>query len=502
VVSLKYNVIANYASQIFVTIIGIVLLPMYIKYMGSEAYGLVGFFAMLQVWFGVLDLGLTPTIGRQTARYNGGAISALEFRQLYRILTVLFLSVAVIGGGALFLFSKIIATQWLNIRNLNVDSVVISVQIMAISVALRWMGGLYRGVVTGSEKLVWLGGYNVIIAILRFAGVFVSMWQFGFMPVVFFVHQFGVALIEVIGLAIKSESLMPIKKDLKKNIGWSLEPIKPVLKFSLTIAATASIWAFVTQADKLVLSGVLPLTDYGYFTLAVLVASAVMIIGGPISSAIMPRMAKLEAERNFEEVTRIYRQSTQLVTVIAGSTAVTLAFCAEPLLLAWTGDAVLVSNAAPILTLYAAGNGILSVAAFPYYLQYAKGDLRYHFIGHLLLLFILVPIIVIAAKQYGAIGAGYAWVIVTTLYLFIWVAVVHHKLQPGLHWKWLVKDVLTIGVPMVLLGAVVSLIEFKMSSRLFNLMYVIGFGGGIFLVGTLMSPNGRDFISGLKLKET
>jgi O-antigen/teichoic acid export membrane protein len=83
---LKKNIISNYASQIYVTLIGILLLPLYIKYMGSEAYGLIGFFAMLQAWFGILDLGLTPTIGRETARYRAGVLPALAFRQLYRAL--------------------------------------------------------------------------------------------------------------------------------------------------------------------------------------------------------------------------------------------------------------------------------------------------------------------------------------------------------------------------------------------------------------------------------
>ena len=46
--SLKSNISANYASQIYSTLVGIVLVPVYLRTMGSEAYGLVGFFAMLQ----------------------------------------------------------------------------------------------------------------------------------------------------------------------------------------------------------------------------------------------------------------------------------------------------------------------------------------------------------------------------------------------------------------------------------------------------------------------
>ncbi|MGH9879537.1 MAG: oligosaccharide flippase family protein, partial [Nitrososphaerales archaeon] len=67
--SLKRNIIANYASQIYVTLIGIVMVPLYVRYMGAEAYGLVGFFAMLQAWFQLLDMGLTPTMARETARF-------------------------------------------------------------------------------------------------------------------------------------------------------------------------------------------------------------------------------------------------------------------------------------------------------------------------------------------------------------------------------------------------------------------------------------------------
>ena len=34
--SLKLNILAGYASQIYVTLVGIAILPLYIKYMGAE----------------------------------------------------------------------------------------------------------------------------------------------------------------------------------------------------------------------------------------------------------------------------------------------------------------------------------------------------------------------------------------------------------------------------------------------------------------------------------
>lgn len=96
---LKKNIFANYVSQIYVTIIGIVMVPMYVKYMGAEAYGLVGFYAMLQAWFQLLDMGLTPTMARETARFNGGESEAINLRHLLRALEVIFIATALVGAA-------------------------------------------------------------------------------------------------------------------------------------------------------------------------------------------------------------------------------------------------------------------------------------------------------------------------------------------------------------------------------------------------------------------
>lgn len=490
--SLKRNILANYASQLYVTGVGILILPLYIQFMGAEAYGLVGFFTMLQAWFSLLDMGLTPTIGRETARYHGGSMTALAYRQLFRALSLIFASITVIGGGALWFFAEVVATSWLNVNELESGEVVLAVQIMAISVALRWMGGLYRGVITGSERLVWLSGFNVLIATLRFIAVFASMWLYGFTPFVFFVHQLVVALLEVAGLFMMSNRLLPTWHNFNAKIGWSFEPVKPILKFALTIAFTSSVWVLVTQTDKLVLSGILPLAEYGYFTLAVLAASGIMVLSGPISSAIMPRMARLQAEGKYEELIQVYRNATQLVSVVAGAAAITLALCAEPLLFAWTGDKILAAQAGPILTLYAIGNGFLAVAAFSYYLQYAKGNLRYHLIGNAVLVVILIPGIIYAATYYGAIGAGYVWLLTNGVFFSCWVAYVHHKIQPGLHWQWLSRDVLAIILPALVGAYGLTRLDLQSEGRMRILMVVAVLGLFTITIAALASKSGRQ----------
>lgn len=488
--SLKKNILANYISQFYVTLIGIVMVPLYIKYMGAEAYGLVGFFAMLQAWFMLLDMGLTPTMARQTARFRGGATDALSYRRLVRALEGVFLVVAVAGGSAMFAASGFIAHDWLQASQLPVVEVQTAVQLMGIIIAMRWMCGLYRGSISGSERLVWLSGFNSTIATLRFVGVIPLLMFVGVTPTIFFSFQFVVAVIELAGLLFYAYHLFPVIPQ-GQRLAWDWAPLKPVLKFSLTIAFTSSVWVLVTQTDKLVLSKILPLAEYGYFTLAVLVAGGVMIISGPISAAIMPRMSKLEAEGDHAGLIRVYRQATQLVAVLAGAASITVAFCAEPLLWAWTGDKFLANQAAPTLILYALGNGILAVSAFPYYLQYAKGDLRLHLIGNAVFVLLLIPAIIWAASHYGGVGAGYVWLGMNLLSFVAWLPLVHRKFEPGLNLKWYSQDILIIFLAAAIAGYCLSIILPQSDNRGMQLTEVIVTGLFVLLAGAAASSETR-----------
>ena len=493
--SLKLNVLASYASQIYLVIISIAILPIYMKYMGAEAYGLVGFFAMLQGLFNLLDFGLTPTISRQTAQYNAGVETVLGFRQLFRSLSIIFFAIASVGGGLLFYFNDYIAEHWLKLESLPLPDVLFCLQIMAICVALRWMTGLYRGVISGFEQIVWLSISNIIIATLRFPGVLLYMYYFGFTVKSFFIFQFIVALIEFIVLALKAQLLMPkLSKNL--HIGWSLEPVKPLLGFALTIAFTSSVWVLLTQLDKFVLSGILPLSEYGYFTLAVLVAGGILQISAPISSAIMPRMARLQGEKKYQEVQDVYLGATQFTAVIVVTAGIVLAVLAEPVLYVWTGDILLAKTAAPILQLYSLGNAILALGAFPYYLQYAKGNLKYHFIGNIGSAILLIPAIIWAAKNYGAIGAGWVWLTIQAIYLVVWVSFVHIKIEPGINTQWY-RDFLPSVILSSSVASIISYFLIFSENRFFALLQITLISVLCLIVAAIASDKVR---SSLKLK--
>jgi O-antigen/teichoic acid export membrane protein len=443
--SIKRNVVASYVSQIYMVAIGIVLMPTYLRFMGAESYGLIGFYSMLQGWFMLLDVGLTPTMIRETARFRGGALDALKLRRFVKAIEGIFYAVGTLAAVLMIAGSHSIATGWLKVHTLPIVEVRNAIVLIAAIISMRWVSSVYKGAVNGFERLVWLGGFNIAIATLRFVIVIPVIVLVGATPTVFFSYQLIIAIIEVASLHIKSHRLLP-QIPLGAEIGWNLSPLKGTLRFSLIIAITSSAWIVVTQTDKLLLSKLLPLSDYAYFTLAVLVAGGVNLLGGPISSALIPRMVTLQEAGDEAGMMLLYRNATQAVAVIAVPAALILACFSKQILMAWTGSQIVSQAAAPVLTMYALGNGILAISSFPYFLQFAKGDLKLHLIGSGLFVVTLIPSLIWGTMHYGTVGAGYAWLLANALYLVFWVPMVHRRFVKGLHRVWLFNDVAAIVV--------------------------------------------------------
>ncbi len=489
--SLRVNVLANYASQIYVALVAILTMPFYLRHMGAEAYGLIGFFMLMNAWFQILDAGLSLTLTRESARFRAGVINAATLLGLVKALEIFFFGLAGVGAAVIVIAAHAIATTWLRVERLPVGEVTAAVMLMGLTVPLEWVTGLYRGAINGFERQVWLSGFNAAIATLRFGGAAVIILVLGATAGNFFSYQLAVSSLQLVILVWMSRRILPPASPERRHFpGW--REIRSRLKFSGGLAFAVVVWVLVTQIDKLVLSKILPLADYGIFCLAAVAAGGVLILGVPVSQALPPRLTKVAAEGRSDEVIHLYRAATQLVCVITIPAALALALFSTPVIFAWTGDVRAAGAAGPILTPYALGNGIVTLGAFPYYLQYARGDLRLHIIGNFILVLCLVPAIALAALRYGAVGAGYAWLGVNALSFCAWIPWVHRRLAPGLYWTWLTRDILPIAAAAALAGWALLMVLVWPKDRLPLAVMLVAAGGAMVLAAACASSMARE----------
>jgi len=84
--TIKKNIIANITGKGWTAIISLAFIPFYIRFMGIEAYGLVGIYLLLLALFALLDLGLSTTLNKELAGLTVQEGKAQEMRDLVRTL--------------------------------------------------------------------------------------------------------------------------------------------------------------------------------------------------------------------------------------------------------------------------------------------------------------------------------------------------------------------------------------------------------------------------------
>lgn len=433
-------------GQLYLTLMGIVVTPFYLQYLGAEAYGLVGFFALMQAWMNLLDLGLTPTLGRQAAYARGIKNGFEEFKKLLKSFEVIFLVLAITVFLCIFSAKEWLSIEWINSEEIKQATLTYCIMLMGVMIGLRWFVGLYRSGINGLEDQVWLNAANIIITSLRFLGALILLRFFTADVRHFFEYQVFISLIEVIAFLIRFYKRLPVTSYSPKIIDFDWSVVKKIAPFALGIAYTSGIWILVTQTDKLVLSGTLTLSDYGFFSLVALVAGAVTILSGPIAQAILPRLTLLYSQDKKAEFIKIYGQASQLAILITLSVALMVGLYAKPLLYAWTGNIEAATWGSDVLLWFALGNGVLGIGAYQYYLQVAFGELKLHIIGSTISAAIQVPLIYYFAKNYGAEGAGMAWFSFRVIWFLCWTPIIHRRYLPGFHVKWFVTQILPIVI--------------------------------------------------------
>jgi O-antigen/teichoic acid export membrane protein len=461
--ALQHNILANYVGQAYAAGISIVMLPVYLRCLGAEAYGLVGFFAMLQVWFQLLDVGLTPTLSRELSRFRAGALDGAPAAAMVRTLEWLFGGMAVICALIVGLAANWVARDWLKAQQLPPEELRSSVICMGGMIGLRLWTGLYRSGLAGLERMVALNVATVVLATLRSVGVVAVFFWWSTRPSSFFGYQLAVAVVEVIVTGAVFYRAFPVGA---APICPSLGSLRAIFGLAGSMAFLATAWVVISQTDKLVLSWVLELKAYGCFMVAATLAGAISMLAAPINQALQPRFVILAAQRRDEELTMLYRTSTQITGAIVLAVSGVMACFAEPLLRAWTGNAEVARQGAPMLPLYALGNGVVALLSLAFLMQFAYGKVRWHVIGNCLFGGIWIPGAYLAASKVGAVGTGWVWLLGNLAFLVLWLPYVHWKLFPTLWWRWLVCDIGLIVLAEIAVLALVSRIDVATYGRL------------------------------------
>jgi len=173
---LKRNIAANFAGSLLQALMALLFIPLYIKFLGIEAYGLIGLFMTMQALFMLLDMGLGATVNREMARLSVLPGKAQEMRDLVRSLEVIYWCIAAFIGVAVMVLSSFIAGYWVRPKQLSPEVIRQAILIMGLAIAFQWPVSFYSGGLMGLQRQVLLNIVNTVVAAIRWCGAVLVLW--------------------------------------------------------------------------------------------------------------------------------------------------------------------------------------------------------------------------------------------------------------------------------------------------------------------------------------
>ena len=443
--NVRANTIANLCGRAVTAISGLAFVPLFVRYLGPEVYGLVAFAATVQTLVSLSDLGLSGAFAREVARLSVSDDKS-GLPTLTRTLELVFLGIASTILAAAFLLSPIVASHWLRFDVVSVGTVRTTLRIAGVLLASQLLVLFYQSGLQGLGRQVLLNSVNASAVALR-GGIAVLLLAFVVpSPVLFFCWQAVASVIQA--LVLRSALWRKIRGPLLLR-RFDLGALLSVGRFALGVTGIAATGLVLMQLDRVLLSRLVPLDRFGHYALAFTAASLPILVSGALKDAVYPRFSILVAQRRLLELSEAYHAACRTQSVVVLPISVVIAVYSDVLVRIWTGDEALSAAVHPLVRILVVGTTLVSVLNLPFALQLAFGWTRLSLWSNILSMPPLIVLIFVLTYKYGVLGASAVWTAVFGIQLLVTLPVMHRHLLPGELFRWYRESIAIPGVTCV-----------------------------------------------------
>ncbi|MEA5593453.1 lipopolysaccharide biosynthesis protein [Rivularia sp. UHCC 0363] len=441
---LKLNAIANYAGNFWSNLLSFLLVPVYLHYLGVEAYGLIGGFYAVISFVGLLDLGLSATIKREVSLRKAIPEKVLTIPDLLRTTEIIYWCTGTVILLLMVLLAQPISTQWINAENLDLKTVKWAVIILGLTVAIRWPVTTYRGTLIALEKQVQLNILEVILKTFRELGAVVILVMISPTIIAFLLWQAFIAIVEVLLIMVFAWRYVP---KTENRPSFKLEILQQTWRFAVGVSWTTIVSMMLSQIDKILLSKFVSLEQFGYYMLASTLAQKLSIILEPFVVAISPQLIILAAQPDEQKFIDFFHKSNLFISLTVIPVASTFIFFAPIILELWTQSPDVAAQASSVLAILTFGAMLDNISTISSQLQLAIGKPQIAAIFNSFSLVLIIPAMLYIVPELQLLGAALIKTFLNILYYLVLSRITHWYILHKEYRRWLIQDTL---IPMLM----------------------------------------------------
>lgn len=389
-------------------------LPWYLSLLGAENFGLISLAIMLQTLLGLLDAGIGQALVREFAvRFDGSkqglkqcAILLGGFEKIYWLFSI-------VMGSLMLLSANWLETYWLHPKNGNLDGGMTAIYGSATLFVAQFPGAIYRSLFIGTQQHLTLNKIIVAGMLIRHLGAILLLSVSPTLLTFFIWHTLIISLETLLRFILAWRVLLPEKPAMS----WNMSEVSKVWRPTLYLSLSVILGSLVMQVDKIILSHLVPVTDFGYYTIAATAATGLLQVIYPLMQTAFPIAARLAD--NPVMLRKLYRKlfiGIALAVTIAGFAFLKIG---DILLTFWLHSENAVQQVYLLLGFLLIGTGLNAFYNIGY-LNWLVKKKTHHVLKvnalSLVITLIATPLLVHAN---GVSGAAFGWILVSGMGLLL-----------------------------------------------------------------------------------
>jgi O-antigen/teichoic acid export membrane protein len=401
---LSKNISYNFIGQGLVLLLGFVTVKYVFRQLGEDALGILYFtLTMSVILCAVSEMGISYTTIREVSSHFHDEPDYV--RDFIRTASLFYWSAYGLVAVLIYLTAPFIVADWIVLKTMEPAQAIQVLRILGIGALLLLPHSLYTSLFRGLERMEVNNVIDVITSGLQQVGT-IAILAFGgdlFEVVVWLATCFGFCILMDIVVAARFISWTAL-------LGrYSSKVIERTRQYALQMMSISFLAMLHTQADKILLSKLLPLSTLGYYGFAWGFLSKATLPTSAIAQAALPSFSAQFRRGDRSGMMAQYRRLHDLLCFGIAPLFAAILFSSSPLLTYLFNKEAAQMLLAPMafLCLGYYMNGTLNV---PYVFSLAVGKPEIAARSNFYALFIVLPVTWFLVYFYGLTGAAFSWV--------------------------------------------------------------------------------------------
>ena len=420
--TLRRNILANYIGSGVVSLAPILALPWYLSLLGPQQFGLLGFIVTLQAILALVDAGMSQALVREitirlSLKKDSQYITAtllFDFERIYWCF-------AILVGCITMLLANFIALNWLKLGNLPLEIGRQAIYGAGLLFVAQFPGSIYRSLLVGAQAQIKLNGVMLSAAVLRHIGgvIVVIFWP------TLMAYLIWHILISFLETLIRSKLAWDELRTKRSQVKYQLKKLRPTWSLIAGMSGAAWLGALTVQMDKIILSKMIPIEQFGYYVIASMIAGGMLQLIYPLIQAVLPRVIQLRDRPS--DLFKLNFKLFKLIALISSFILVFYVLFGNLTLDLWLMNSKATAAIHPLLNILLLGT-LLNAFYNVGYINWIAFEKTKRIINVNLLAFVLslslVPSLVV---WLGAIGAAFSWLIINLIGFALSLEWIKHK---------------------------------------------------------------------------